>query len=159
MNLAGDRRSRLLLFTYWGLIGFLVLLGFGFICGTVYGVFFHKSTPSQAPSTASQKAGKGQTFTGIGTIRVSTTDAQPGMVILFVSFIYYPDDKAFSEELVLRVKDFRQIIADYFSPFSVSELRGLNEDDIKSELLLRFNSILRLGQIEAIYFGDFMIIG
>jgi len=159
MNLAGDRRSRILLFIYWSLVGFLLLLGFGFIGGTIYGVFFHKSSPNQVQSAIYQKVGEGQTFTGIGTLRVSTADAQPGMVIILVSFIYYPDDKAFSEELALRVKDFRQIIIDYFSPFSVSELRELDEDNIKSELLLRFNSILRLGQIETIYFGDFMIIG
>jgi len=154
-----DRRSRILLFVYWGLIGLLILLGLGFIGGTIYGVFFHKNSSNQVQSAVFQKAGKGQTFTGIGTIRVPTADAQPGMVILFVSFIFYPDDVAFSEELALRIKDFRQIIIDYFSPFSVSELRGLDEDGIKSELLLRFNSILRLGQIETIYFGDFMIIG
>jgi flagellar protein FliL len=159
MSLAGDRRSRILLFVYWGLIGLLILLGFGLIGGTIYGVFFHKNTPNKAQLAAFQKAGEGQTFTGIGTIRVSTADAQPGMVVILVSFIYYPDDGAFSEELALKVKDFRQIIIDYFSPFSVSELRKLNEDDIKSELLLRFNSILRLGQIETLYFGDFMIIG
>jgi flagellar basal body-associated protein FliL len=159
MSLSGDRRARILLFIYWGLIGLLILLGLGFIGGTIYGVFFHKTPPNKVQSAAFQKAGEGQTFTGIGTIRVSTTDAQPSMVIIFVSFIYYPEDGAFSEELALRVKDFRQIIIDYFSPFSVSELRELNEDDIKSELLLRFNSILRLGQIETLYFGDFMIIG
>jgi flagellar basal body-associated protein FliL len=159
MNLAGDRRSRVLLFVYRGLIGFLVLLGLGLISGTIYGVFFHKNPPNKEQYTVFRKAGEGQTFTGIGTIRVSTTDAQPGMVIIFVSFIYYPDDGAFSEELALRVKDFRQIIIDYFSSFSVSELRELDEDGIKSELLHRFNLILRLGQIETIYFGDFMIIG
>jgi flagellar protein FliL len=159
MSLAGDRRLRILLFVYWGLIGLLILLGFVLIGGTIYGVFFNNNPPNKAQSAAFQKAGEGQTFTGIGTIRVSTTDAQPGMVIIFVSFVYYPDDGAFSEELALRVKDFRQIIIDYFSPFSVSELRELDEDDIKSELLLRFNAILRLGQIETLYFGDFMIIG
>jgi flagellar basal body-associated protein FliL len=159
MNSARDRRSRLLLFIYFRLIGFLILLGFCFICGTIYGVFFYKGPPNLVQSTVLQNAEKGQTFTGIGTIRVPTADAQPGMVILFISFIYYLDDVAFSEELALRVKDFRQIIIDYFSPFSVSELRGLDEAEIKSELLLRFNSILRLGQIETLYFGDFMIIG
>jgi flagellar basal body-associated protein FliL len=159
MNPSRDRRSRFLLYVYFSLIGFLLLLGFCFICGTIYGVFFYKNSPNQVQSTVSQNAIKGQTFTGIGTIRVPTADAQPGMVILFISFIYYPEDVAFSEELALRVKDFRQIITDYFSPFSVSELRGLDEADIKSELLLRFNSILRLGQIETLYFGDFLIIG
>jgi len=159
MNLPADRRSRILLFVYWGLIGLLILLGLGIIGGTIYGVFFHKNSPKQVQSTDFQKAGKEQTFTGIGTIRVSTTDTPPGMVIIFVLFIYYPEDAAFSEELALRVKDFRQIIIDYFSPFLVSELRELDEGDIKSELLLRFNSILRLGQIETLYFGDFLIIG
>jgi flagellar basal body-associated protein FliL len=159
MNSARDRQSRLLLFVYFSLIGLLILIGFCFIGGTIYGVFFYKDSTNQVQSTVSHNAGKGQTFTGIGTIRVPTADVQPGMVILFISFMYYPDDRAFSEELALRVKDFRQIITDYFSPFSVSELRRFDEDDIKSELVLRFNSILRLGQIESLYFGDFMIIG
>jgi len=159
MSLTRDRRSLLLLYVYRGLIGFLILLGFIFIWGTIYGVFFHKSLPNHEKSDASKKIGEGQTFTGIGMIRIPTADIQPGMVILFVSFIYYPEDKAFSEELVLRVRDFRQIIVDYFSSFLVSELRGLDEDSIKSELLLRFNSVLRLGKIEALYLGDYLIIG
>jgi flagellar basal body-associated protein FliL len=159
MNLAGDRRSRILLYVYRSLIGFLLLLGLTFIGGTIYGVFFHKSPPNQVQSTATQKAGEGQTFTGIGSIRVSTADAEPVMVILFVSFVYYPEDRAFSEELALRVRDFRQIIIDYFSSFLASELRDLDEGDIKSELLLRFNSVLRLGKIETLYLSDLMIVG
>jgi flagellar basal body-associated protein FliL len=129
------------------------------IVGTIYGVFFHTSLPDPMRLTTSQKIGEGQTFTGIGRIRVSTADPQPGMVILFISFTYYPDDKAFSEELVLRVKDFRQIITNYFGSFSVSELQRLDEDSIKRELLRQFNAILRLGQIETLYFGDFMVVG
>ena len=158
MNLPADRRSRILLFVYWGLIGLLILLGFGFIGGTIYGVFFHKSTTNQVQSTDFQKAEKGQTFTGIGTIRVSTADVQPGMVILLASFIYYPDDKAFSEELVLRVKDFRDIIINYIGSFTVSELQLQSEDRLKIELLRRFNAILRLGQIDKLYFSDFIIL-
>ena len=159
MNYIGDRQSRILLSTYWSLIGLFLLLVLVLIGGTIYGVFFHKRSTNQVQSTVSKKVGEGQTFTGIGMMRVSTADPQPGIVILFVSFIYYPDDKAFSEELVLRVNDFRQIIIDYFSSYSVSELRGLDEDRIKMELLTRFNSVLRLGQIETLYFGDLMIIG
>jgi flagellar basal body-associated protein FliL len=140
-------------------MGLLILLGLVFIVGTVYGVFFHKSLPNQLKPDVSWKAEKGQAFTGIGTIRVSTADAQPEMVIISVSFVYHPEDKAFSEELALRVKDFRQIIIGYFSSFPASELRSLDENSIKSELLLRFNSILRLGKIEALYLGDYMIIG
>jgi len=159
MSLTGDRPSQIMLYVYRGLLGLLILLGLIFIWGTIYGVFFHKNLPSQEDQTTYHKAGEGQIFTGIGTIRVSTADLQPAMVILFVSFIYYPEDKAFSEELALRVKDFKQIIVDYFNSFPVSELRGLDEEIIKTELLLRFNSILRLGKIETMYLGDYMIIG
>jgi flagellar basal body-associated protein FliL len=159
MKLSAEGRQRLLSLVYRGLIGFLILLGVVFVGGTIYGVFFHKSPPNQVQTNVFQEAEEGQIFTGIGTIRVPTADAQPGMVVLFVSFIYYPDDKAFSEELALRVKDFRQIIIDYFGSFSVSDIRELDEDSIKKELLLRFNSILRLGQIRTLYFGDFMVIG
>jgi len=159
MSLTGGRRSQLLLYVYRGLLGLLILLGLVFIWGTIYGVFIYKNPSNQAKPTASQKVGEGQIFTGIGTIRVSTADTQPAMAILFVSFIYYPEDKAFSEELALRVKDFKQIIVDYFGSFPVSELRALDEEIIKTELLLRFNSILRLGKIETMYLGDYMIIG
>jgi len=160
MSLTGDKRSRLLLYVYRGLLGLLILSGLVFICGTIYGVFFHKNLPSREKPAASRKGGEeGQLFTGIGTIRASTADTQPAMVILFVTFIYYPEDKAFSEELALRVKDFKQIIIDYFSSSPVSELRGLDEEIIKTELLFRFNSILRLGKIETMYLGDYIIIG
>jgi flagellar basal body-associated protein FliL len=101
----------------------------------------------------------GQTFTGIGRIRISTADPQPGMVILFVSFVYNPGDKLFSEELVLKIKDFREIITDYIGSFSVEELQKQEEENIKLELLRRFNAVLRLGQIETLYFSDFMVIG
>ena len=158
MKLNGDRRLRLL-FIYRSLIICLVILGLIFIGGTIYGVFFHQRPPDNFQVTISEKVGEGQTFIGIGQLRVSTADPQPGMVIIYVSFIYYPNDKAFSEELVLRVKDFRQIIVDYFGAFSVSELQALDEDSIKIELLRRFNAILRLGQIETLYFGDFMVMG
>jgi len=160
MKSTGDRRLQILPFMYQSLIICFIVLGLVFIGGTIYGVFFH-STPSS--STQKEKlrdgiSGEGQTFTGIGPIRVSTTDPQPGMVMLFVLFIYYPDDKAFSEELVLRVRDIREIIVNYVGSLSIIDLRNMGEDKLKMELLRRFNAILRLGQIEMLYFSDFMIV-
>jgi flagellar basal body-associated protein FliL len=99
-----------------------------------------------------------QIFTGIGQIRISTLDPQPGLVIISVSFMYDPSDKAFAEELVLRVKELRGIIQNYFCSFSALELQKQADESLKTELLQRFNSILRLGQIEKIYFSDYMII-
>ena len=158
IKLIDKKLSIALLSIYRGLIIFLLLLGVIFVCGTIYGVFFRVNLSNPSQVIISKIGNEGQTFTGIGPIRVPTNDPQPGMVILFVTYIYNPEDKAFSEELVLRVKDFRQIIADYFSSFLASELQIMDEDAIKAELLHRFNSILRLGKIETLYFSDFMIV-
>ena len=144
----------------------LIALGLIIIGGTIYGVFFHAAPPGynlngqrNALRESGQESGQGQTFTGIGRLRIPTADPQPGMVILFVSFMYYPDDRAFSEELALRVRDLRDIIRDYIGSFSTAELQRQDEEVIRAELLRRFNGILRLGQIETLFFSDFMIIG
>ena len=124
-------------------------------------MFFNIAAPGnnldeQAPVL--QRSGPEQTFTGIGRLRIPTAGPQPGMVILFVAFPYYPDDRAFSEELALRVRDLRDIIREYIGSFSVAELRRQDEEIIRAELLRRFNGVLRLGQIETLFFSDFMII-
>jgi len=137
------------------------VLGLILIIGTIYGAFFNTRPSNHNPNVqvnAPGEGGQGQNFTGIGRIRASTADPQPGMVILFVSFIYYPEDKAFSEELALRVRDFREIITDYIGSLSIAELHGQDEEALKAELLRRFNAVLRLGQIETLFFSDFMII-
>ena len=153
-----EKHYQLFLLIYKGLKICLVVLCGVFIGGTIYGVFLHINVENHSEVIVSLKVQEGQTFTGIGRLRISTSDENPGMVILFVSFLFDPDDKAFSEELALRVKEFRQVIMDYLGSFSVSELQMLSEDSIKTELLHRFNAILRLGQIDALYFSDFMII-
>ena len=140
----------------------LALVALVLIGGTVYGLFFHTAAPGNNQikrSDVSRKDGEGQTFTSIGRIRVPTADPQPEMVILFVSFVYYPEDKAFSEELALRVREFRDIITDYIGSFPSAELQELGEESIKTEILRRFNAILRLGQIETLNLSDFMVVG
>ena len=159
MKSTGDRRIQVLSFLYRILVICLILLGLAIIAGTVYGKFLHAIPPQDDQKTNLGNSGKGQTFSGIGQLRVSTTDPQPGMVILFVTFTYYPEDKAFSEELALRVRDFRDIIVTYIGSFSVAELQQTSEESIKTELLRRFNAVLRLGQIGTLYFIDFMIVG
>lgn len=98
-------------------------------------------------------------FSGIGRLRIPTTDPQPGMVIIFVVFEYNPEDRPFSEELALRIGDFRNIVREYIGSLSARELRQKSEDTVRTELLRRFNNILRLGRIETLFFSDFIIVG
>ena len=159
---APPAQGKVLPLLYRGLVICLVVLAVILIGGTIYGISISNAAPArQDHIDIAEKSGEGegQTFSALGRIRLPTADPQPGTVILFVSFIYYPDDKAFSEELVLRIADFREIITAYVSSFSSSELQKLGEESLKDELLRRFNAVLRLGQIETLFFTDFMIIG
>ena len=162
MKVKRDGRPQLLPYVYRGLFICLIVLGLILAGGTIYGFFFKNASPVQRPAnpqSSNEANGRGQTFTGIGRVRVSTADPQPGTVILLISFIYYPEDRAFSEELALRVKDFREIISNYIGSFSVDELQNIGEETVKTELLRRFNAVLRLGKIESLHFSDFMIVG
>ena len=165
MEIMRDRGTRTLSRIYRVLVICLISLLSALIVGTIYGVFSRGSSQNSGHTGSMQGAqgrieeyGQGQTFTGIGQIRVSTADPQPGMVIIFVSFNYYPDDRAFSEELALRIRDFRDIIAAYIGSFPVDELQELSEEIIKTELLRRINAVLRLGQIDVLFFSEFMVI-
>jgi flagellar basal body-associated protein FliL len=110
-----------------------------------------KAPPADAP------LGEG-IFTGIGRIRVSAGETEPLTVVLSISFPYFPGDKAFSEELASKVREFRSISADFIASLSEEELWRQDEEAIKGELLRRYNRILRLGRIESLYFSDFMVI-
>ena len=155
-----DRATKTISFIYRGLFICLILLVVILIVGTLYGVFFNRTSHnvSHVDNLLDEEYQRGQTFTGIGQIRVFTADPQPGMVVLFISFNYYPDDTAFSEELAHRIRDFRDIATDYIGSFTVDDLQRLSEEIIKAELLRRFNAVLLLGQIDVLFFSDFMII-
>jgi len=159
MESTGNTRSQVLSYVYQGLIILFIFLCLTFIVGTVYGVFFNDTPEENVQRGVSQVSGEEHIFTGIGRVRIPTSDSEPGMVIIFVSFVYYPEDRPFSEELALRVGDFRTIIREYLGSFHIAELQQLGEESLKTELLRRLNAVLRLGQIEVLYFTDFMVVG
>ena len=164
MKPTGARRLLILPLVYRTLIICLITLGVIIIGGTIYGLFIRTSPPPGQTELLPENGAR--IFTGIGRVRVSTmpitqaaaVDSEPAVAILFVSFPYNPEDRAFSEELALRIRDFRDIIRDYIGSFSSAGLREQSEEIIKTELLRRFNAILRLGQIETLFFSDFMVI-
>ncbi|MDR3302179.1 MAG: hypothetical protein LBT01_06585 [Spirochaetaceae bacterium] len=102
-----------------------------------------------------------KTFGGIGRIRAALK-AERNMtlatVIIEPYFPYNSEDRAFYEELALHIRDFRNATLDFFAELPASS-PILNDDaTIKNKLLARYNSFLRLGKIEKLYFTDFMVI-
>jgi flagellar basal body-associated protein FliL len=108
---------------------------------------------AQAPS-----ANAVNIFSGIGRLRIPMSGNSASTVILSISFPYSAEDRAFAEELASRVGDFRSIASLYFASLPPEKISRLNEEAAKAEILKQYNALLRLGKIETLYFGDFMII-
>lgn len=97
-------------------------------------------------------------FSGIGRLRIPMVSNPAGTIIIAVSFPYPADDRPFAEELASRINDFRSIASQYFANLPAEQLHNLNEEAAKAEILRHYNALLRLGKIETLYFGDFMVI-
>ncbi|MDR2194140.1 MAG: flagellar basal body protein FliL [Treponema sp.] len=95
-------------------------------------------------------------FFGIGRIRTFTADNQTAIVS--IAFPYNREDVPFTEELVSKIIDFRNITVTYFNSQSAASVQDRGEDAVKAELLNQYNGVLKLGRIPLLYFNDFMIL-
>jgi len=94
-------------------------------------------------------------FSGLGRLRIPL--ANSSTLILSIAFPYSANDIAFTEELAAKIGDLRSIATDYFSSLPEDTIQ-IDEDTAKQEILKRYNSALRLGRIEVLYFSDLMVI-
>jgi hypothetical protein len=132
------------------------------------------------PAGPEGAAGAGEAvFTNIGRLRIpaagynagtgvsggqppgggSSGPAEEGRAALVISIAFpYPSgDRAFTEELASKVGDFRRIAVEYFSTRTPEELRDMDEKKMKADLLREYNAVLRLGNIETLYFNDLLL--
>ncbi|MDR2149977.1 MAG: flagellar basal body protein FliL [Spirochaetaceae bacterium] len=163
-----DTSAKASVFISRALLIVLALLILVLAAGTLYALVFrapdapplYSFTQEQTQETALIPELQSPTpiFTGIGTIRTTTADKEPATVILSISFPYKPQDITFTEELNLTIARFRTVTQEYISSFTAEKLRIQAEETVKSDLLDRYNALLRLGKIDLLYFEDFMII-
>lgn len=102
-----------------------------------------------------------ESFTGLGRIRISThPDSKGKKVPLVVSpwFSYQKGDEQFFEELSKKSSIIKSIIVQYFSLYTEEELQSLSETEIKTEITAQINQHLILGQIENIYFSEYIFL-
>jgi flagellar basal body-associated protein FliL len=142
-----------LLILYRVLVVIVLLLILALAAGTAY-AFIRGKKVETAPDRKTEAAG--EVFSGIGTVRVSTTGENPETVIITVAFPYNRGDGPFSEELVSRISDFKAQTGEYLGSFTAEELRQTDITTINRGLLDRYNSLLHLGQIEELYFLEFI---
>jgi len=98
-------------------------------------------------------------FTGIGRLRIPLQNSST--LIISIAFPYPNNDRPFSEELAVKVGEFRSIATGYFSSLPAGrpgETINIDEDAAKAEILRRFNSNLRLGKIQVLFFNDLIVL-
>jgi flagellar basal body-associated protein FliL len=106
-------------------------------------------------------------FSGIGRLRAplkpdtrmqTGIESVPATVVIEPYFSYNSNDRAFSEELATHIRDFRAATLGYYAALPASSPVLNNDEAMKTELLKCYNSVLRLGKINELYFTNFMII-
>jgi len=147
-----ERHPQAVMIVYRVLIGIAAVMVIILIAGTIYG--FVKRGKSAAP--APEAAGGENIFSGIGRLRIPTADPQPETLIISIAFPYDKNDRPFSEELASRLSWFKAATTDYLGAFTAEEIAALDTDMVNKELLKRYNSQLRLGQIKELYITEFM---
>ena len=136
------------------------------IAGTIYafarpsgsGPLFRMGSTASGGTAQNSAATNGDVsiFTGIGRLRIPL--AGSSTLILSIAFPYPPADQAFTEELAVKIGDFRAMANNYFSSLPAEKLVNLDEEAAKTEILRQYNASLRLGKIQALYFNDLMFI-
>jgi flagellar basal body-associated protein FliL len=161
-EIPNSKRERIVYLFLLSLAGALILL---LITGTIFALARPKDSnalvkfgkpKAEQPAAEQMQDGDIRIFSGLGRLRIPLSNSS--ILILSIAFPYQADDTDFTEELAVKIGDFKQLATDYFSSLDDSKIIYLNEEEAKAEILKLFNANLRLGRIEALYFSDLMII-
>lgn len=103
--------------------------------------------------------GRGRTaFTGIGTIRAKSADADSAVVIATIAFPYDASDIAFTEELKKKTPVLRAAAVQILQSQPAERLAPAYEAGIKAALRDAFNARLSLGTVDEIWLSDFAVV-
>ena len=97
-------------------------------------------------------------YEDIGRLRAITSDVPTISLVITPYFTYPINDSAFFEEIVQKKRQMRSIILEYFALHSKEELINMGENAVKQELIVNINSSLMLGQIENLYFNEYLFL-
>lgn len=97
-------------------------------------------------------------YSAIDEIRGRTADENPNTVIVKVGLGYEKDNKTIQTELVSRTPRLRDIIRQFFTEKTASELKPQYEEELKAELKERINRVLTGGKIDDVIFLEFNVV-
>ncbi len=136
--------------------GLLVLV---IIAGSIYGLATgSRQRKIERDAAASMGHPGSAIFDKIGTLRASTADKTPAVVVATIAFPYDGADRAFEEELVRKAPAFKAAAIAWFSRRKADELAPAFEGRVKAALRDTFNSLLSLGKVGEIWLSDFAVV-
>jgi flagellar basal body-associated protein FliL len=156
-----------MLIAYRIAVALVLVLAVALLCGTLYAVFRGADSGplfrvgGGAGEVQSEQAAAPEAlnvFSGIGRLRIPLAGDTAATLIVSISFPYPAEDRPFAEELASRIGDFRSIATLYFGSLPPERTARIDESAAKTEILERYNKLLRLGKIETLYFGDLMVV-
>lgn len=101
-----------------------------------------------------------RSFLNIGRLRtelspeIGSQEVVP--LIVKASIPYSSADIQLQEELVRKLPEIRDVVRTFFSLYTLSEIQGMTESELKKMLLERINSLIVLEDISEIYFEEFI---
>jgi flagellar basal body-associated protein FliL len=138
------------------LIGLLVI-------GTIFGIARSDDAKPILRLGKQNEAGSTQAynddvrvFSGLGRLRIPLSNSST--LVISIAFPYQHNDVAFTEELAVKINEFKAIAVEYFSSLPANRAANIDEEAAKAEILRRYNEILLLGRIETLYFSDMMVL-
>lgn len=129
------------------------------VAGTIFAFASGTRQRKLAAEAAAQAPADGMaTYTGVGTLRASTLDAKPAIVVATIAFPYNASDRPFKEELLRKTPALKAAAIDWFSRRKAEELAPAYEGRVKAALRDSFNALLSLGKVSEIWLSDFSVV-
>jgi flagellar protein FliL len=156
-NIPNKKISGIIYVSLLFIAGALIVL---LLIGTVIGLIRSRNAEPVfviGSSPRSEPAGNDdiRVYSGLERLRIPLSNSST--LLLSAAFPYSANDIPFTEELAAKINDFKAIITEYFSSLPVEDAQ-IDEDAAKQEILRRFNALLHLGHINALYFNDMKVI-
>ncbi|MBQ1661534.1 MAG: flagellar basal body-associated FliL family protein [Treponema sp.] len=128
--------------------------------GNIGHAYRHSDPSPEKVVNRSQHSSKRLTTAKLGQLRVTTlgeTDGNGGSVLVVSPWFSYPEgDVQLFEEISQKDRLIKSIVHSYFSGKSKSQLLSLGEKKVKDELKTKINEQLVLGDVEAVYFDEYI---
>jgi len=137
-------------------------LALAIAAGTVYGLAAgtrERKEAREAAAAAALAEARGRTaFTGIGTLRTSSADPDPAVVVASIAFPYDAANRPYAEELSRKASALRAAAIQVLSRMKAAELAPAYEGRVKIALREVFNELLSLGEVDEVWLSDFAVL-